>query len=342
MTPRARGVGPTVALRAGGAELVVALLGATPLRWTVPLGSGPWDVLDGYRDGDELAGQDGVRNGFMAPFCNRVEDARYRFDGQVFDLLPGSRDRVVYHGLVRTEPFTVVDQHEDATTAGARLRCAALADGTAAGYPFAVVVDVALGLTATSLTVEITGRNVGRRAAPFASGWHPYFRLPGAPTVDALHLTVPSRFAVRTDAELVPLPGDLAFRPHDGARWAPVGDDVVDAAFGDLRAPGGVATTTIGAPATGVHLALRQAGGLVHVFTGDTLARDRRASLAVEPVEAMTDAFNRPEWADRLRLEPGGHRSFRFQVDVVTGGQPVAGRSGRTRSDRTVTSPPSA
>lgn len=315
--PTGRGLEDDIVdLQAGAAHLETALVGATPLRWLVPVGEAMTDLLDGYRDGDELRDQDGVRNGVMAPFCNRVADGRYTFGGATHDLLPGATDRTIYHGLVRTEPFTVValDRGEERTTA--LLRCTALADGAATGYPFRVVVDVGYHLGPTTLGMEITGTNVGDRAAPFVAGWHPYFRLPGADVVDRLHLDVPSTTAICTGADLLPLPGDRAFAAHDGASWHPLADSVVDAAFGGLRRDGGTATTVLSDPVTGVRLELTQDRGLVHVFTGDTLARDRRASVAVEPVEAMTDAFNRPHCAGAIRLEPGEQRSFRLRVTV--------------------------
>lgn len=305
-----------VVLRAGGARLEVALLGATVLRWLVPHDEVLVDLVDGYRDAEEMRSQDGVRNGVMAPFCNRVSDARYVFDGVQHDLLPGSADRTIYHGLVRTEPFSLVrlDQAED--VAVAVLRCAALERGAAPGYPFEVVVGVEYRLSPTALDVTITGTNVGDRAAPFASGWHPYFRLPGADVIDRLHLDVPSTVAVQTDDHLLPLPAARAFVAQDGARWRPIGGAVVDAAFGGLERSVGRASTTLSDPDTGARLVLRQDEGLVHVFTGDTLARGRRAAVAIEPVEAMTDAFNRPDCAEAIRLEPGEARSFRFSVEV--------------------------
>jgi aldose 1-epimerase len=306
-----------VVLVAGPARLEVAVLGATPLRWFVPFGDSLADVLDGYRDAEELRRQDGVRNGLMAPFCNRVADGRYVFDGVEHDLMPGSAERTIYHGLVRTQPFTLVRLDQVDGAAVAVLRCSALAGGDATGYPFRVVVEVEYRLGLATLDVQITGTNVGDHAAPFASGWHPYFRLPGTERVDRLHLTVPSTVAIATDSHLLPLPGERAFVPQDGARWLPIDDAVVDAAFGRLGTDGGGATTTLSDPATGVRLVVQQDRGLVHVFTGDTLARDRRASVAVEPVEVMTDAFNRPDCSDAVRLEPGQARTFRFRIAVT-------------------------
>ncbi|MEP7766014.1 aldose 1-epimerase [Sanguibacter sp. 25GB23B1] len=303
-----------VVLRAGEARLEVAFFGATVLRWLVPHDGELVDLVDGYRDAEEMRSQDGVRNGVMAPFCNRVSDARYVFDGVHHDLLPGSADRTIYHGLVRTEPFSLARLDQTDEMAVAVLRCGALAGGTAPGYPFEVDVEVEYRLGPTTLDVAITGTNVGAEVAPFASGWHPYFRLPGADDVDRLHLDVPATMAVRTDDRLLPLAAGRAFVAQDAVRWRPVGGAVVDAAFGGLQRVHGRASTTLTDPATGAGLVLHQDEGLVHVFTGDTLARGRRAAVAIEPVEAMTDAFNRPDCAEAIRLAPGEARSFRFSV----------------------------
>ena len=310
------GAPQTLTLRAGAAVLEVALLGATPLSWTLPLSGGAFDVLDGYRDAAELVEQGGVRNGVMAPFCNRIADGRYSFDGVPHDLLPGAADRTIYHGLVRTQPFAVTGLQQDEDEATAVLRCDALAGGTATGYPYRVVVEVRYRLTPDTLEMVVSGRNTGERAAPFAAGWHPYFRLPGRTVIDGLHLTVPATVAIRTDDQLLPLPGGAAYEPRADVRWAPLGDAVLDAAFAGPH--GGAMDTVLEDPDTGVRLAVRQASGLVHVFTGDTLDRDRRASIAIEPVEVMTDAFNRPDCADAIRLEPGTSRDFRFTTTVAT------------------------
>jgi aldose 1-epimerase len=53
----------------------------------------------------------------------------------------------------------------------------------------------------------------------------------------------------------------------------------------------------------------------MHVFTGDTLQRDARRSVALEPMECMANAFNRPEWSDEIRLEPGAERVYRCGVE---------------------------
>jgi aldose 1-epimerase len=311
------GSSPTVELAVGGDRLRIALLGATPLSWLVDLPGGPADVLDGYQDDGELTAQDGVRNGLMAPFCNRVADGRYTFDGRVHDLLPGAADRTIYHGLVRSQEFAVVATGHDEDSAWVRLRCDALAGGLVPGYPFAVAIEVTYRLAAGALAVEIVGVNVGATAAPFAAGWHPYFRLPGPTTIDRLHLDLAAHVAIATDAELIPRSGPRAYRPLAGhCRWEPIGAAVVDGAFVGSPDETGTIRSVLRDPMTGVELSVWQDRGLIHVFTGDTVARGRRASVAIEPVEVLTDAFNRPDCAAAIRLEPGTRRSFRFGVDL--------------------------
>jgi aldose 1-epimerase len=295
----------------------VALRGATLLSWQVPGPRGPVDLVDGYASPAELGSQDGVRNGVLAPFPNRVADARYDFAGVRHDLAPGTRDRLLYHGFLRLLDLSL--DRVDVEAAAVRLRFLSreLRPGRFAGYPFAVDVSVEYLLTPVSIELAVTGRNVGRSAAPYASGWHPYFRLPVG-IVDDWELTIPAAQAIEVDDDLIPLPGETAFLDLDGVpaldyrKGRRVGADVVDRSWTGLRNDeDGRSRTTVADPA-GNRLTVWQDSGLMHVFTGDTLARDRRRSLALEPVEVMTDAFNRCDVA----LAPGAARAFRFGVEA--------------------------
>ena len=313
-----------------GSTAVIARRGATLLSWVPGLRDGvpAGGVIDGYRDEDEFTSQDGVRSGVMAPFSNRIRGGRYTFEGQQYDLLPGvpESERLIYHGFLRLMDCDVVSVETGSTQASIRLATTAIRPGAFPGYPFAVDLEVDYALTADSLTMQITGTNVGERAAPYGCGWHPYFRLGAAP-IDRLALQVPARTAVRTDDALIPLDGTQAFVPisaderpsfHDPR---PVADTVLDLAYTDLEpAADGVARTVLRDPETGTTLTVAQHAGVMHVFTGDTLARDRRSSIALEPVELITDAFDRADCRDAVLLAPGTRREFRFGVEVGQGG----------------------
>jgi aldose 1-epimerase len=318
----------TVSAPDGAVRVVLALRGATLLSWQVAGGAAGQpteltELTDGYRDEAELLAQDGVRAGLLAPFSNRVADGRYHYGGHDHDLLPGRTvDRTVYHGFAREAPFRIVGATTTADSVRLLLRTTCIRPDRYPGYPFALDLDVEYTIGRRELGIEVRATNVGETTAPYAAGWHPYFTL--SRPVDDLVLQIPARTLIRTDASLIPLPGKEALLPLDRRPDMDfrtprrLGDAVIDACFADLApGPGGRTETVLSDPATGAALRVWQYGGYLHVFTGDTLARDRRASIALEPVEVPTDAYNRPEHANALSLEPGGQRGFRFGVTYL-------------------------
>ncbi|WP_454294316.1 aldose epimerase family protein [Salana multivorans] len=296
----------------------IALRGATPLSWRPTAGELSWEALDGYLDAEDLLAQSGVRGGIMAPFCNRITDARYTFAGTEHDLRPGMQDRLIYHGLVREMDFTLSSAQVRDGAAHLVLDCRELGRGGTPGYPFPVDVQVTYAISRTGLAISVSGTNTGPSAAPFAMGWHPYLAFP-ARQVDALELHVPAASRVLTDSDLIPLPGEAAFQPiEDGdpldfRRPRLIGETVFDACWTDVEPDeDGVVRSQVREPASGATLTLWQERGHVHGFTGDTLDRAPRTSLALEPVETVTNAFNRPDQAATLLLEPGEQRVFTF------------------------------
>lgn len=313
-----------------GSHAVLATRGATLLDWQVFDAGGPVALTDGYRSAAELASQDGVRNGLLAPFPNRVADGRYRFDGREHDLLPGvpAGERLVYHGFLRELELRVIDSRATATAAEV-LFSGAIDAEACPGYPFALALTVRARLTSRGIGFVISATNVGDAAAPYAAGWHPYFRLGDAP-IDGLELTVPAAHCIVTDHRLLPLAGAAAFSPvaagpmPDFRQARRLGAAVLDGCYANaLPDADGLIRSRLRDPASGRQLTVWQRGGLTHVFTGDTLARDPRRAIAIEPVEAMTDAFNRPEYARALRLAPGATRSFRCGADFDAGTEPA-------------------
>jgi aldose 1-epimerase len=319
---------PTVTVSAPGGSVraVLALRGATLLSWQVRRGTAGQrtELMDGYRHEKELLSQDGVRAGLLAPFPNRVADGRYRWSGRNHDLLPGRHgDRTIYHGFAREAPFELVEATATADSARLLLRTRHITPDRYPGYPFALDLEVEYTVSGRGLGIEIRATNVGDTTAPYAAGWHPYFTL--SRPIDGLVLQIPAHTLIRTDASLIPLPGEdsrlpLDSRPDMDFRTPRrLGGAVIDACFADLSpGPGGRAETVLSDPATGAELRVWQYGGYMHVFTGDTLARDRRASIALEPVETITNAFNRSEHATALSMGPGRQREFRFGVTYVS------------------------
>jgi aldose 1-epimerase len=164
--------------------------------------------------------------------------------------------------------------------------------------------------------------NVGVQAAPCFFGWHPYFRLRDD-GIDACHLRLPARQVVCTNAKLIPLPGDDAFEPVAGhpsldfRQPRAIGASMLDNGYADLQADAdGRIRSHLRDPGSGLGIAMWQDSGVIGAFTGDSLAQGARRGIAVEPMQALTDAFNRADCVDAITLAPGAERIFRCGIEV--------------------------
>jgi aldose 1-epimerase len=320
-----------VSRRDGSMTARIAVLGATLIQWRVNIGNNLIDLIDGYAIAAELGGQDGVRSGVMIPFTNRIEKISYNFDGASYTFNPRGHPEeptTVLHGLLRDRAFELrdIDFERDQVTivfANEDLR-----SGTFDGYPFDIDVEVAMTFSTSGLTMIITGTNVGEDTAPYSSGWHPYFQL-GDCVIDSLELEVPANARILTDETLIPLPGSAAFEPlrgpvdpFDFRAGKQIGALSIDTCFVALiPEEDGMIHTRLANPALGAVLDIWQERGNIHVYTSDHLSRGARKSIALEPVEAITNAFNRDDEYSVVRLVSGERRSFRFGVSL--GAKPI-------------------
>jgi len=308
-----------------GRAVRIACRGATLISLEQAAHGAVHQLADGYRDGAELDSRPSSRFAIMAPFANRIDDARYRFDGQTQDMQPGveGAQRASRHGFVRGVDFDIAALHTTPAGAHVTFVTKAIRPGVFAGYPHAIDFAVTYTLDSHGLSMLVSMRNVGDTAAPCFFGWHPYFRV-GDSALDTWELQVPATQLIRTTADYIPLPGDQAYQSLDDApreldfRSAkPIGSVKIDNAYAGLRTDAdGRARTRLRDPASGVGLSVWQEHGVMLVFTADTVTRDVRRSVALEPMESMSNAFNRPDCADAIRLEPGAERQFRCGVEI--------------------------
>jgi len=298
--------------------------GAAVVGIEIAHGGSTFQLADGYRDLTEVEQRPGSRYAVMAPFANRIKDARYRFDDRVYDLAPGIEGdkRESRHGFLRDQEFTLERLDADDAGAHAVFVNRSIRPGVHAGYPFAIDVSVHYILSASGLEVVASMRNVGEETAPCFFGWHPYFRVADG-LVDAWELQVPASLLIRTDANFIPLPGDEAYvavqdePTMDFRQWRRIGDTALNHGYAGLHADAdGRARTRVRDPKTGLTVAMWQTRGIVLVFTADTVPRDARRAIALEPMESMSDAFNREDCASAIHLEPGAERQFHCGVEI--------------------------
>jgi aldose 1-epimerase len=292
-----------VVLRSGEARLAVDLRGGGLRRLVV----GGWDVLDGYPAGTVPAGG---RGAVLVPWPNRLRDGRWRWQGQELqlDVRSGEQPHAM-HGLLRSQPWTVLGATDDVATVGTVLE-------PHPGYPFRLAAAVDYALTADRLAVTLRARNIGGSAAPFGAGMHPYLHVGAAEDggIGAAELAVPARTALETEGGL---PTGERHRFHgDVGR---IGHRALDTPLTDLeRDAAGWARVRLRGPAGTVDLAVDEAWPWLQVYTGDTLPRgQRRRSLAVEPMSCPPNALS--DGVDLVVLEPGGEWSGTWTLSWTAG-----------------------
>lgn len=236
-------------------------------------------VLDGYGVGEMASGGRGQP---LLPWPNRMTGGRYTFGGRTIQA-PISEPSTgsAIHGLTRWVNWTVAEIRPDGCVMALRLH-------PQPAYPFTLDLRIDYGLSDTGLAVTLTAMNAGEGSLPFGAGFHPYLTA-GSERVDESRLTLAAA-----------APPERDFRAA-----AAIGDRVIDDCYTGLERDGdGVARVDLGGPSGVVTLWVDALWSHVMVFTGDTLAPERRRrGLAVEPMTCAPDAFNT---GDGLRvLAPG-------------------------------------
>ena len=174
------------------------------------------------------------------------------------------------------------------------------------GYPFTLDAQVEYALGDDGLTVRTTATNIGTQPCPYACGHHPYLS-PGEALVDDCTLTVDAATRIDTDPDRQLPTGrePVAGGEFDFRRGRTLGGLAVDYAFTDLARDGqGRAWVRLTGPdGRTAELWVDQTYPLVEVYTGDTLAPDRRRrGLGTEPMTCPPNGLQSGEGV--ITLDP--------------------------------------
>ena len=261
------------------------------------------DVLAGYPPEERPAGG---RGQVLMPWPNRIRDGAYSFGGARRQLAVSEvKTGTAIHGLVRWCSWQPVALAPDRVHLGYRLMAQT-------GYPWTLDLAVDYDRGARRARGHPAATNLADSSAPFAAGMHPYLAI-AADRVDEVELSLPAGTRQLVDERLLPAGSAPVSWDHDFRSGRLIGALELDDAFTDLvRGEDGLARVLASTDRGGVALWLDEAFPWVQVFTGDTLERGARESLAVEPMTAPADAFN--SGTDLVVLEPGRTWSGSFGV----------------------------
>ena len=254
----------------------------------------------------------------LAPWPNRVRDAVWQWEGETQQLdVTEPKLHNASHGLLRNTGYTLVEKTLTSLTLGALI-------APQHGWPFLLDTRVRYELDADGLTVTHEVTNLSERAAPWAVGAHPYFRVGDVPSEE---LTV--TLAGATRLELDDRSNPVAVHPVDG-RWdlragVPARGLKLNTGYGELAnrdgqadvawltAPDGSCTTLWADPAF----------GWIQAYTPSDFPRDDAhggpdSAIALEPMTAPPNALN--SGTDLIHLEPGASWAGSWGVRYTAAG----------------------
>ncbi|MBG6083999.1 aldose 1-epimerase family protein [Zhihengliuella flava] len=278
--------GEQFTLRAGGAEATIAALAAA-LRVYRRHGV---DLVETFDADATPPFASGI---LLAPWPNRVADARWEHDGvtQQLDVTEPATGNAI-HGLLRNTAYRALEHTEERVVLAAEIF-------PQHGYGYRMTHVAAYELDDDG-QLSVTQRLVHHGAvdggsAPAALGAHPFLRVGDVPT-DHLTLTTTAETYLPVDENMIPVgtreaAGDMNFRagrPLEGFR--------TDTAFGGLELAGdGRYHHRLDAPdGRGVELWADATCPYVHVFITDQFP-GRDAVVALEPMTAPANTFNTGE-----------------------------------------------
>lgn len=247
----------------------------------------------------------------LAPWPNRVRDARWVLDGQPqqLDITEVSRSNAI-HGLLRNTEYEVREVAPDAVTLGALVP-------PQHGWPFLLDTWVRYEVRPDGLAVTHGVVNHTDRPAPYAVGAHPYFRI-GETPVEELELTVAASTYYQVDSRMNP----VAAHPVAGTRYdlragVRLTELDLDTPFGGVAS--GVAARLTAPDGATVELIHGEEWRYLQVFTAREFPRPsgRGLAVALEPMTAAPDALNS---GDGLRwLDPGARWAGGWSIRYTAG-----------------------
>jgi len=176
--------GRQVELAVGDLRATVVEVGGGVRAFT----NGARPVLDGYGLDETATFAQGQA---LMPWPNRLADGRYEF-----------AMHNAIHGLARWANWQLGEHESSRAVLSVLLH-------PQAGYPFALALQTEYTLDTEGLAVRTVARNVGRDAAPYGAGFHPYLTV-GTDKVDSARLQVPAATRLELDERGIPTGQRLA------------------------------------------------------------------------------------------------------------------------------------
>ncbi len=268
------------------------------------------NVIANYTDAEDLKNDigDSFKSCKLSPFACRVADAKYTYNGKLFEFPDKFKDGNAIHGLLYNKPFTVVSQSADDNSASVTLQYEYKNENP--GYPYNYVCEITYTLTKGSLLqLKTTVTNKDNQTIPVQDGWHPYFSL-GNDVNDCL-FQFSSDNIIEFNEKLIPTGRQLEYTEFNTPK--PLYSTELDNCF-SLKQASNEPVAVFSNPRNGVRVSFwpDETYPYLQIYTPP-----HRKSLAIENLSAVPDCFNNK--IGLILLPQGESKTFKvtYKVEIV-------------------------
>ena len=205
---------------AAGAEARIITWGAVLRDLVVPGPRGPQRVVLGLNSVEDYAAHSPYFGAIVGRYANRIGGARFRLDGQVYQLTPNENGNQLHGGPAGfgNRVWTLIDSSDASAT------LALVSEDGDMGFPGRLVATCVYTLQEPA-TLRIVLEATCDRATPVSLTTHAYYNLDGRPTILDHTLTIAGDFITPTDSALIPTGAieAIAKTPYDFRQPRPIG-----------------------------------------------------------------------------------------------------------------------
>lgn len=109
----------------------------------------------------------------LFPFPSRIENGKYTFNGNEYQLECNDNGKNALHGLIYNKPFSIIKKTESKNFTSVVIEYQEKEESK--GFPYTYKVQLIYTLYQEEISLSVKIENTDNKPFPFALGWHPYF-----------------------------------------------------------------------------------------------------------------------------------------------------------------------
>ncbi|HVM86732.1 MAG TPA: aldose 1-epimerase [Puia sp.] len=275
--------------------------GALLHAFSLPLSSGPFNIIDHYESLDDVKKNLRVshKGPKLSPFVCRINKGKYKWDNKEFEFQNKFPDGSAIHGLLADKAFQVTEEKTTDSFASVTMQYQYHADDAAYPYHYDCIVTYALQENGL-LNIKTKVQNNSLNKIPMADGWHPYFTLGGKVNEWEISFSAPQM--LEFNEELIPSGKLIANKKF--LTPEKIGDTFLDNCFA-LENKNNEAICKLSKPANGLQLSFFAIKNYPYL---QIYTPPHRNSIAIENLSSAPDSFN--NGMGLTILEPGQSQDY--------------------------------